>query len=133
MNTFTNQFGLVVAYLLPGFIGLGGIAPFVPTVFMWLHPAGYTEASLGPPVYAVLAAMTIGMVAASFRWLIIDHIHEATGLVRPTWDDSQLEEHLGAFSYVVENHFRYYEFVGNTLIVVAAAYAINRWVGTSPA
>src|ERR1051325_8099530 len=133
MNTSSNQFGLVVAYLLPGFVGLIGVAPFLPTIMVWLRPADYATASLGPPVYAVLAATTIGMVVSCFRWLIIDHVHSVTGLVPPTWDDSELEQHLDAFNYLVESHYRYYQFVGNTLIALAAMYAINRWFGTSPA
>jgi hypothetical protein len=39
---------------------------------------------------------------------------------------------LGAFDYVVQNHFRYYEFCGNTLVAVLWAYGLNRWMGTLP-
>lgn len=132
MNTFNNQFGLMVAYLLPGFIGLAGIAPLVPLVAAWLRPSSYAEASLGPPVYAILTATTIGMIVSCFRWLIIDHIHYVTGLRPAAWDDSRLADRLGAFNYLVESHYRYYQFLANTLIAVAFAYSINRWLGTSP-
>lgn len=132
MNSSTNQFGLMVAYLLPGFIGLAGIASFVPVVATWLRPTTYAEASLGPPIYAVIAATTIGMLASCFRWLLIDHIHERTGVVPPIWDDTQLEERIVAFNYLVESHYRYYQFVGNTLIAVLAAYGLNRFMDTSP-
>src|ERR1051326_5201223 len=114
MNPSSNQFGLIVAYLLPGFIGLAGLAPFMPAVAAWLRPGSYSEASLGAPVYAILAATTIGMIASCIRWLVIDHIHEWTGVVPPTWDDSRLEERLVAFNYLVESHYRYYQFVANT-------------------
>jgi hypothetical protein len=132
MSTFNNQFGLVVAYLLPGFIGLAGVAPLVPVVSAWLHPGTYAEASLGPPIYAVLAATTLGMIASCFRWLIIDHAHASTGMKPPRWDDARLNERLGAFNYLVESHYRYYQFVANTLVAVVWAYAINRWLHTSP-
>jgi hypothetical protein len=57
METINRQFGLIVAYLLPGFIGLGGIALLVPPVARWLEPSIQPgTAGLGPPVYAVLAA-----------------------------------------------------------------------------
>jgi len=132
MNLSSNsQFGLIVAYLLPGFIGLTGIAPFAPVVAAWLRPSTYAEASLGPPVYALLAATTIGMIASSIRWLVIDQLHHAMGLNPPLLDDARLEERLTAFNYLVENHYRYYQFVANTLVAVAGAYAINRWAGTS--
>ncbi len=132
MNTSSNQFGLVIAYLLPGFIGLAGIAPFAPVIAAWLQPGTYSEASLGPPVYAILAATTIGMIVSCFRWLLVDHIHERTGIVPPLWDDRSLEQRLVAFNYLVESHYRYYQFVANSLVAVVLAYSINRLVGTSP-
>jgi len=130
-SSSSNQFGLVVAYLLPGFIGLAGIAPFAPLVAGWLTPIGYAEASLGPPIYAVLAAGTIGMVVGALRWFVIDHIHNWTGLKPPIWDDSRLEARLSAFNYLVENHYRYYQFYANTMVAVIFAYLINQVMGTS--
>src|SRR5437016_12918659 len=131
MNESNKQFGLMVAYLLPGFIGLAGIAPFSQIVAAWLRPTEQTQAGIGPPVYAVLAAITIGMIVSCFRWLIVDQIHRLTGLIRPEWDDSQLENRLLAFDYVVSNHFAFYLFASNTLVAIIAAYALNRFFGTS--
>src|SRR4051794_10808003 len=99
MNWSNKQFGLMVAYVLPGFIVLAGLAPFSPTVSSWLQPLHQAEASLGAPLYAVLMATTIGMILSCFRWLIIDHIHFWTGLKSPVWDDSRLEERIDAFDY----------------------------------
>src|ERR1044072_6418789 len=131
MKEPSNQFGLMVAYLLPGFVGLAGIAPFLPLVAAWLQPSTYAEASLGPPVYAVFAATTIGMIVSCFRWLLIDHIHQWTGLMPPVWDDSRLNQRLVAFDYLVENHYRYYQFTANMLVSVVWAYSINRLMHTS--
>ncbi len=100
MNTSSNQFGLMVAYLLPGFIGLAGIAPFAPIIGVWLEPL-HQEASLGPSIYAVLAATTVGMILSCFRWLLIDHIHhgwqlrtEAVGLPIDRWHTREILAHL---------------------------------------
>jgi hypothetical protein len=130
MSNSSNQFGLIVAYLLPGFIGLAGIAPLVPVVRAWLVPVTYAEASLGPPIYAVLAATTLGMFLSCFRWLLIDHVHQWTGVRPPRWDDRQLQAHLAAFNYLVESHYRYYQFVANSLVGVLFSYLINRMLGT---
>jgi hypothetical protein len=132
MESSSKQFGLMVAYLLPGFIVLTGIARFAPLVAAWLQPLNQAQASLGAPVYAVLAATTIGMIVSCFRWLIIDHIHHWTGVTPPVWDDSRLSERVGAFNYLVDNHYRYYQFYANILIAVAIAYLANRAALTSP-
>src|SRR5207249_4170676 len=131
MNTSSNQFGLMVAYLLPGFIGLAGIAPFAPVVAAWLQPLNQSEAGLGPPIYAVLAATTVGMIVSCFRWLLIDHIHHWMGVRSPAWDDTRLEERVVAFNYLVDNHYRYHQFYANTLVAALFGYSINRFMHTS--
>jgi hypothetical protein len=130
-ETSRIPFGLIIAYLLPGFIGLVGIASLFPTVAVWLQPVNQSGTGLGPAVYVVLAAMAIGLITSVFRWILIDHIHHLTGLRPPNWDDSRLDDRLAAFNYLVENHYRYYQFVANTLIAVVWTYSINRWMKTS--
>jgi hypothetical protein len=127
-----KQFGLIIAYVLPGFIALAGLSPLFPAVARWLWPVTQGDLGLGAPLYAVLAAMTIGLVLSCFRWVLIDHVHEWTGVKRPTWDDRQLPDVLSAFDYVVQNHYRYYEFTANTLLALIFAYGLNRSLGTLP-
>jgi hypothetical protein len=49
----------------------------------------------------------------------------------PAWDDTQLGEQLTAFDYLVENHYRYYQFVANLLIAAGGTYLANRLLGQS--
>lgn len=130
----TNQhFGLVVAFVLPGFLGLGGISLLVPSVAQWLSPIpGQATAGIGPPAYAVLAATAMGMVLSCVRWIVIDHIHHGTGVEPPRWNLAALEKRLQAFQFVVEAKYRFYQFYANTLIAVVWTYSVNRWFGTSP-
>jgi hypothetical protein len=125
------QFGLILAYLVPGFVGLAGLAPLVPAVARWLTLSPPNSLDLGPTFYSVLAATAIGMILSCFRWLLIDRIHLSTGLKRPNWNDESLHGKLASFDYLVQNHFRYYEFCGNTLLAVTWAYGVNRILGTS--
>jgi hypothetical protein len=129
MDILSRQFGLVIAYLLPGFIALIGIAPLVSTVTGWLH-ADQT-ASFGAPVYVLLAATAVGMIVSCFRWLVVDRVHALTGVVAPTFNARALEENPTAFHYLVESHYRYYQFYANSLVAVLWAYAVHRWLHTS--
>jgi hypothetical protein len=134
MNPSTKQlgFGLLIAFTLPGFIVLAGLAPFSPMVAGWLQPLGGAETSFGAPLYAMLVAITIGMIVSCFRWLLLDEVLlRWTGVQRPVWDDDRLEERLAAFSFLVEAHYRFAQFYGNTLLAVIAAYTPNRLAGTS--
>jgi hypothetical protein len=128
----TKNFGLVVAYLVPGFIGLAGAVPLFPVIGTWLQPVQQGEMGFGPPIYALIAAAAVGLIISCFRWLSVDQIHHWTGVRRPVWDDSQLERVLSSFDYLVQSHFRYYEFCGNTLIASLWAYGVNRTMKTLP-
>lgn len=121
------QFGLIVAYVLPGFVGLLGLAPIFPRVAGWLRPAGTDGFSSA--MYAVLAAAAIGLIVSCFRWMVLDRIHALTGVRRPALDDRRLPDVLVAFDYLVQNHFRYYEFCGNTLVAIVLSYAVVRFSG----
>src|SRR3954471_14139508 len=114
----SKQFGFLIGYLLPGFIGLAGMAPLFPAVARWLRPVNSGNFGLGPPLYAVLGAMTLGLILSCLRWVVLDHVHQWTGVRPPVWDDSRLEQALSGFDYLVQNHFRYYEWSANTLLAV---------------
>ena len=131
-GNLSKHFGLIIAYLLPGFIGLAGIAPLSPAVAEWLRPVNQGNLGIGPTVYVIFAAITLGMILSCFRWLLIDHVHHWTGIRRPVWDDSQLDGRLGAFDYLVEVHYRYYQFHANTIVAILVAYGLNRIMTTSP-
>lgn len=131
-ETSSRQFGLIVAYLLPGFIGLAGLSPLFPAVQDWLQPVKEGAFGFGPPIYAILSAIAVGMIVSCMRWLIIDHLHHWTGIRRPEWNDSALDRCLDAFNYIVEAHYRYYQFYANTLVALLLAYGMNRLGGKLP-
>lgn len=125
-DSTTRVFGLLVAYVVPGFVGLTGLVPLFPPVAQWLHPVDQQALGFGPPVYAILAATAIGLVVSCFRWLLVDQLLHWTGIRRPRWNDDRLPETLEGFDYLVQHHFRYYEFCGNTLIAALWSYLLNR-------
>lgn len=131
-DTAGRHFGVLVAYLLPGFLCLFGLAPLSPVVLSWLMPMESFSASVGPPVYALLAALALGMAVSCFRWLIVDAIHHRSGITPPRWNDANLDARLEAFNYLVENHYRYYQFYANSLIALVGTYFIHRFLRTSP-
>lgn len=124
-------FGLLVAYVVPGFVGLTGLIPLFPSVGSWLHPVPQGDLGFGPPVYALLGATAVGLIVSCFRWLLLDQLHHWTSLRRPVFDDSRLQENLEGFDYLVQNHYRYYEFTGNTLLAGLFAYLTHRGMATN--
>ena len=132
MDTLPKQFGLLIAYLLPGFVVLLGLEPVVPMLAEWFRPVNHADLGFGPPIYAVMAATTLGMAVSSIRWLVIDHLHGWMGVKTPPIDFAAMDGRLQEFSYIVEGTYRFYQHSANMLVAVALAYGTNRLLRTSP-
>lgn len=117
-----RNFGLLVAYLIPGFVALWGVSFLSDPVRAWLWGGAADGATVGGFLYVTLASVAVGMTASAVRWAVIDWLHHATGVKSPKWDDAVLEKKLSAFEYVVEQHYRYYQFYGNSLVALLFTY-----------
>jgi hypothetical protein len=122
-----RSFGLLIAYIIPGYACLWGVAALSPAVYAWL--GGFPEPTLGSFLYVVLGSVTAGMFVSAVRWATVDTVLHRTGLKRPVWDDSKLSEKLPAVEFLVENYYRYYEFYSGLLVSVLFTYTAWR---TSP-
>jgi hypothetical protein len=120
------NFGLVVAYLVPGFVVLWGLSFHSATVTAWLAGPSESAPTIGGLFYASLASVACGMFANLLRWAIIDTIHHRTGLRFPRWDFSRLQEQLGAYQLLNELHYKHYQYAANMLVAVVFTYLAYR-------
>lgn len=129
-NTVRNDslrgFGLLIAYVLPGFTVLLGLATVFDPVRVWLLGADSAQLTVGGVLYITAASVTIGMILNAIRWAVFDTLHHATGVTKPSWDDARLADRLPAFERLVEDHFRYYQFYANTALASLIAFAAWR-------
>ncbi|QDT38387.1 hypothetical protein [Stratiformator vulcanicus] len=117
-----NNFGLLIAYLVPGFVTLWGVSFSSPTVNAWLGGSTADAPTLGGFLYVTIASLAAGLTVSTVRWLVIDTLHHLTGIRRPSWDFSRLQENIDAFDRLIEIHYRYYQFHANGLVAVVIAY-----------
>ncbi len=124
----SENFGLLIAYVLPGFILLWSLAPYSITIAGWLGQATGDQPTVGGFLYVTLASVGLGQFVSTLRWLVMDSLHHATGIRRPSWSFSQLRsrEAIAAFDRFIEDHYRYYQFHANGLMALTLA-AILRW------
>lgn len=122
-------FGLIIAYVLPGYIALIGLSPFSELVRSWLTAALSADTGVAGFLHLTTASLCLGMLGGCFRWMVVDTVIAWTGLRRPVWDDQRLTERLSAFNLIVEHHYRYYQFYGSTLLILPAVYWANRQAG----
>lgn len=131
MDEVTHRnFGLTIAYILPGFVSLWGVSYFCRDVAMWIATAPQASPSIGAFLYGILGSLALGLIISAIRWATIDTANEHTGLKRPKLDYSKLQENLQAFDNAVEYHYRYYQFYSNMVVALLAAF-VARCVTTS--
>ena len=117
------NFGLLIAYLVPGFIVLWGAGYHFPIVRTWLAESPDNAPQIGDLLYATLGAIACGMTVSVFRWAIIDTFHHHTGIKPPIWNFSILHERLDAYQALIEIHYRYYQAHANMFLAILFTYA----------
>lgn len=125
MSEVTGQnFGLLIAYVIPGFVSLAAAGQFSPVVRGWLQASATPDnaATVGGFLYVTLASVGAGITVSTVRWAVIDSLHHWTGIRRPPWDDSKLQDKLDAYQALVENYYRYYQFYANMLVAVLTVF-----------
>lgn len=129
-----RNFGLLIAYLLPGFVTLWGASFFSEPVRSWLGASSVGAPTVGGFLYVTVASVAVGLMVSVVRWMVVDSLHFMTGIRKPNWDFSRLHERLGAFEGLVENHYRYYQFYSNMLVAIVFTYvarqlSVGTWKG----
>lgn len=123
VSDVSKNFGIIIAFLLPGFIALWPIQYLSATVATWLSGSGLTGSAgaqsptTGSFLMVVLASLALGMLISAIRWLLFDTLLHRT-LKSPSLDWSKLQEKLAAFDYINENHYRYYQYYANSAVAV---------------
>jgi hypothetical protein len=121
-----NNFGLLIAFVLPGFMALWGGAYLSPVLRSWLEGSEAAGPTVGGFLYVTLASVGTGLTVSTVRWAVIDTIHGWTGLPQPKWDYSRLQSNVNAFKMLNENHYKFYQFYGNGLVSLVFFYVARR-------
>jgi hypothetical protein len=120
-----GNFGLVMAYLLPGFVTLWGFSNVSATIRAWLGVSPADSPTVGGFLYVTLASLGAGLAVSLVRWAVVDTLHRWTGIRPPRWDFGRLQNREAAFDVLVEGHYRYHQFYGNTLVAMLLVFAIR--------
>lgn len=118
----TDNFGLLIAYLLPGFVALWGGSFFSSTVRLWLGFTPLDAPTVGGFLYVTLGSTAAGLIVSAIRWSVLDRLYHRTGIPEPRWDFARLQDRLPTFNLLVEYHYRYYQFYGNMLVAIVLSY-----------
>src|SRR5258708_18451102 len=82
----SKNFGLLIAYVIPGFVALWGVSEHSAVVAAWLSPAPQIPAGI-EALFFVVASTAAGITASAFRWALLRTVFHFTRRSRPRWDD----------------------------------------------
>lgn len=128
-----RNFGILIAYIIPGWIGLLGLAYVYPLFQTWLSGSLETSPTVGGFLFSALASIALGTGFSTVRWLVLDPLVTLTLKPCPQPDFQQLRHSHEAMRLLIDSHYRYYQFHGN--LIVASLIAVScRWnaIGFSP-
>ena len=127
MHSVTNDnFGPLIAYLVPGATVLVGLSQFSPTLRTWFAVTPADAPTIGGFLYLTIASLAAGMTVSAIRWAVVDTLHSLTGLPLPPLDFSRLGRNVAAYGLLIEIHYVHYQFYSNQAIATAIAYACYR-------
>lgn len=139
MDNIHRNFGLVIAFVIPGLVALWGISTFSLSLTAWLATTPDQSPTIGSFLYLTIGSLAIGLIVSAIRWAIVDSIHHRSGVDFPEFDFSHLHEKLESFVLSVEWYYRYYQFYANMLVAIACAAvcracgeigpSISGWIG----
>jgi hypothetical protein len=113
-----NDFGLVIAYVIPGFTFLLGCSNQTHMVHGLPLFVDSSSVSLPSLVLLIFLAVASGLIVQTIRWLLVDSIHHHTGIKPGSWDFKKLSGQMTAFEGLTENHYRFYQFYSGMVVSI---------------
>ena len=127
MQSVSNDnFGPLVAYLVPGATVLLGLRPYFPVLQHWFAAVPPEAPTIGRFLYLTVASLAVGMTVNAVRWAVVDTIHTMTGLPPPALDFSRLASREQSFALLIDIHYKHYQFHSSMLLATAIAYIAHR-------
>jgi hypothetical protein len=125
-----NNFGIIIAYLIPGLIAVWGVGGVSPTLAALLVQAPDAQPSIAGFLYLTIVSLGVGVLTSTVRWILVDSIHHGTGLKRGDWDFSSFHEVRSGYDRLTTLHYDFYLFHANSLTALAFAYPLRRIVSS---
>jgi hypothetical protein len=122
-----TNFGLLIAYVLPGFTAVQGLPFLSSSSATWGTTADVGGPTLAGFLSGTVEAIAVGLTVSTVRWFVIDRLHHRTGLRPPSWNFAQLEKNVAAFQLLLDSHYRYYKFYANMVVALACAYSTRAY------
>jgi len=124
----STTFGYIIGFLLPGIVAIYGLGYVSGDVASLLKPATAPEATLGPSLLLLLAALTVGMVVTAIRFIVFEKcICRNHKFQDGFFEKLGTGEKLASFRAAVDEHYRYHQFFGGLSVALIPLYGGWIW------
>lgn len=127
MPIHERSFGILIAFIIPGWILLLGLSLRFPEIQPWVAGPIESSPTIGGFLYSMLASVALGMLASTLRWMALDPVMNFRRAYACEPDFRELRNSHEAMKSLVESHYRFYQFHGNTLVAICFAVP-ERWL-----
>jgi hypothetical protein len=118
------DFGVMIAFVAPGFVTFQAISYHVSIAQAWMDAASNSDQSVGVFLFVLLSSLALGVVVSGLRALVIDKLLRARllgSLAVPTlnldWAKVDVAK-LPILLTIRDGHYRHYQFYSNTSIAL---------------
>ena len=121
---YSSSFGLVIAFLLPGFIAFYGMINWIGNFNIIYNNLFISSSFLGAFSLIIVISLILGLIITSIKWVLYENILDKS----QTLDDNSFKDigsnrdKLIAFRAAVDEHYRYHQFWSNTSIAIFPSY-----------
>jgi hypothetical protein len=119
-----TSFGLIIAYLLPGLVGLYGLSFWFPRIGAAFATFLTAESNVGLFFLIILASLAVGMITHGIRWILFEVW--CSGLeqrLEPSlFANLSGERKLAAFRTAVDEIYRYHQWWGGMAVVAPLVF-----------
>lgn len=118
MFQMTINFGLIIAYFLPGVLVTYSLRYVSSRIDHLLNLVEEGQVFIGPATILIISALVTGLIISSARVVLVDPLIHITGVPKPRTDYKKLapSEQWAVYSQIVENIYRFYQFYGNIFL-----------------
>jgi len=119
----STPFGYVIAFFLPGVLGLYALSFWFPQASVLLQPVLKADATVGPSLVFLLIAAGMGLCLSAVRFFVFEKfICKKHHLPPNMFSQLAAEGKLTAFRAVVDEHYRYHQFYGGCAVAVGILF-----------
>ena len=124
-----RSFGILIAYIIPGWIVLLGMSYRVDSVAGWVSGSVSASPTIGGFLYSTLASIGLGVATSTIRWLTVDSAMKHLGVRPKKVKFNELRDRYQAMTMLIDGHYRYYQFHGNLMVALPISMSF-RWASS---